>query len=162
MDPQAQFEEENKMVGTDLKVTDLDAKIKELVAKKNEHSEAKKNTTKLWEEYVELKESCISYLEDLNRDDYSSPNGNIHIRDKWSVRIPDNDIDRAKFFEHLSNEGVFDKYITVNSATLNKYYREKQEEAEKNGTLMEFSVPGIGEATLHRFGINKSEKRRIN
>lgn len=89
----------------------------------------------------------IGILEELGKTSYESAVGRFGISHRSSVRVPSGD-DRGKFFQHLQDIGEFESLITVNSQTLNGWYKQKLEAAQEAGTLMDFSVPGIDAPTI--------------
>lgn len=94
-----------------------------------------------------LESRLIGILEELGKTSYESAVGRFGISHRSSVRIPNGD-DRERFFSYLKDIGEFDSLITVNSQTLNGWYKQKLEAAQEAGTLMDFTVPGIDAPTI--------------
>lgn len=145
---------------TEVTVKDLDGltlQLNELEVKKAQAEEAVKNINK---EIAKIEGRCVQYLKDLNRTDYVSPSGKIAIKQKWRVNLPADDIAKRDLFEHLRARGIFDKFATVNSASLNSLYMSDWEEAKKRGEGMEFSMPGIEAAKLYEAPDFKPAKQK--
>jgi hypothetical protein len=101
-----------------------------------------------------LEAKVTKYLEELGREDFKSPRGTVSIKEKWRVNLPKTDAEKAAFFDWLRGQGIFDKYATVNSNSLNSLYMAEWEVAKQEGRGMEFSLPGIGPATVYK-GLNR-------
>jgi hypothetical protein len=97
---------------------------------------------------LELK--LLEVLTNLGKTSYQSRAGTFGITHRMSVRVPSMPDDKKAFFEYLQSKGVFDQMATVNSATLNAYYKAEAEAAAQSGQGMEFSIPGIGEPTINQ------------
>lgn len=93
----------------------------------------------------DLDRQLLKYLERLNRKSWDSPLGKFSSRLVSSVRVPKGDL-REEFFNYLKQTGEFDTLITVNSQTLNGWYKREQARAEEEGRLTEFKIPGIEES----------------
>jgi hypothetical protein len=99
-------------------------------------------------ELTEAKAKFVLYLKELGREDYKSGRGTLSIQSKWRVALPATDEAKAKFFEWLREKGIFDKYATVHSASLNSLYNAEWEAAKDRGEGLSFSIPGVPEPKL--------------
>lgn len=124
----------------------LTAQLKELEKKKDAAAQV---VTDINKEIARVEGRCVQYLKDLNRTDYQSPSGKIAIKEKWRVNLPADDIAKRDLFEHLRERGIFDKYATVNSASLNALYMSDWAEAKKRGEGMSYFMPGIEAPKLY-------------
>lgn len=88
----------------------------------------------------ELEAKLLNALEEHKLKSFKSEYGDVGVRERRSVKIPQGD-NRSLFFEYLKEKGEFDALITVNSQTLNGWYNEEQEKAKNAGEL--FYVPGL-------------------
>jgi hypothetical protein len=86
----------------------------------------------------------LACLTDAGMTNYVSPVGRFMLSFRMSVKTPKTDEDRAAFFAYLKNEGVFEQMITVNSQTLNAFYKSKVAEAQASGRD-DLRIPGINE-----------------
>lgn len=122
----------------------LAARIAELRAKEAEASAAKKLISE------ELDKAEAKMLEALTQNDmrqYRSKVGLVSLGFFTSVKTPKLDSDKKAFFDYLKSLGLYDQMISVNSTTLNSFYRSKQEEAVAAGNDG-FAIPGITEVTV--------------
>lgn len=71
----------------------------------------------------------------------------VTMKEKTSVKVPKSPEDKAAFFGYLREQGVFDDLATVNSATLNSWYRAELEVRRASGKSEE--VPGLGSVTSY-------------
>jgi len=124
-------------------VEELDVLVTSIFDKKKEIEEYSIGGKKLNSDLFALKEKAVVYLKELDRRDYKAERGTISIKSRWRVNMPANDQLKAELFDHLRERGLFDKYATVNSMSLNSLYKEDWEEAKRKGEGMEFSMPGL-------------------
>lgn len=94
-----------------------------------------------------LESRLMGILEELGKTSYDSSVGRFGISHRSSIRVPQGE-DRERFFDYLRNIGEFESLITVNSQTLNGWYKDKLAAAQEAGTLMDFEVPGVQPPTL--------------
>lgn len=73
---------------------------------------------------------------------FKGNDGDITLVEKSSVKVPKDPDSREKFRQFLDEKDMFDALWSVNSQTLNSWYREEEELAIERGE-MDFSVPGI-------------------
>lgn len=124
-------------------VKDLDTLIEQLVKKIEEINVQSEVTTKLNKEYNALEYKIASYLKDLGREEYDHPAGKFVFVETFRVNMPESDLDKQAFFDHLRERGIFDKYATVNSNSLNALYKADLADAKTRGEEMTFTMPGI-------------------
>lgn len=132
---------------TPLTFEELDALVDTLAEKQKAADVVGKELTALNKEIGELKAKASQYLLELERTSYTAKNGwRIERREITSVSMPKNHDDREAFFNYLRERGVYDTYITVNSQSLNAFYKVEREEAEKRGEdMVLFHIPGLPE-----------------
>jgi hypothetical protein len=124
--------------------------IKDLDKLCEAYAEARAETARIAEEKKkaqatedDLERTLLNTLEALEKKDYSSPSGKIYVSHKSSVKVPQG-LEREAFFEYLKDRGIFENMITVNSATLNSWYKEETSNLE-TGVLL---IPGLGIPTI--------------
>lgn len=126
-------------------------KLCEELAKKEKtklsHEETLKNTNK---EIARLEGQIVGYLEELGQEEFLSPLGKVKIDLKWRVNMPAGDLEKKALFEHLRERGIFDKYATVNSNSLNSLFMKDWEAAKERGEGLEFNMPGIAAPKLFK------------
>lgn len=96
-----------------------------------------------------MENGILAALEQLGKDNYRSNVGTFSITHRTSVKVPQGD-DKMSFLDYLKERGIHDSMVTVNSQTLNGWYRQEFEQARSEGRLMEFSIPGIGEPVINK------------
>lgn len=140
-------------------VKELDAileKLKALSVKKEEIAESLSEVNK---EIQRLEGQCDKWLEELGRKDYASQDGKVERKETLSVRMPENPLEKEKFWKYLEEQGLFKKYATVQSNSLNKIFKEALKEAEEKGEdPMLFNLPGLPPPVLDRFAKFKAAK----
>lgn len=141
------WNDETKEATKDVSVKDLDnlcTQIRDQRAKADEVRAALKREQGALDE---LEQRFIATLEQLGKTSYDAADARFGISYRSSVRVPQGD-DRERFFNFLKETGEFDSLITVNSQTLNGWYKQKFESAKESGELLDFKVPGLDEPTL--------------
>jgi hypothetical protein len=133
---------------------DLAAKIVELRKREAEVDRQKKE---LAQELDTTERQMLSNLEASGLTQFRAGEGLFSVSHRTSVKVPKEPEDRAAFFKHLQDEGLFNDMITVHSATLNSYYKSKLKEAQEKG-LDDCQIPGIGEVTINQILSFRSAK----
>lgn len=118
--------------------------ITELRQKKDELSDLKRGVE---EELDAAENRFLELMQENNMQKYQSPFGLVSMSFRTSVRTPKTEEDRALFFQYLTDRGLYDKMITVNSQTLNSFYKAEFEQAREEGKE-DFQIPGLNEVTL--------------
>lgn len=124
-------------------VADLDGLIEKLADCSKRCDEKAEEMKALNKEYGILEGRIAAHMEELGREKYESPSGSFKISEKWRVNMPHTDQDKQAFFEHLRERGIFDKYATVNSNSLNALYMADWRAAQDMGEGLSFGMPGI-------------------
>ena len=105
----------------------------------------KKKKTEMEGEYKEMTNKILAYLEDLELESFKVPGfGNAIVQNKYSVKVPREPEEKKKLFQYLQGKGQFLELATINSMTLNSYYKQEFENAVDAGNE-DFEIPGIGE-----------------
>lgn len=76
--------------------------------------------------------------------------GTYFLQSKFSVKVPKTEQEREDFFAYLQAKGIFESMITVNSQTLNAWYKQEMEALASRAEAGEdvdpdFKIPGIEE-----------------
>lgn len=124
-------------------VAELDDLIKKLADCSNRCDQKAEEMKALNKEYAGLEGRIAAHMEELNREKYDSPYGKFAIKQQWRVNMPQTDQDKQALFEHLRERGIFDKYATVNSNSLNALYMADWRAAQDQGEGMTFAMPGV-------------------
>ena len=129
---------------------DLDSAIREMWAKRQEYDRLNEKTKACGAECDDLEAKIIAMLEQCNKDSYlCEGTARVNRITKLSVRIPQDSVEKAKFFKWLKEkhgaEG-FLAYATVNSQSLNKLYNEEFAACPEEDRA-DFSIDGVGSPT---------------
>lgn len=89
----------------------------------------------------------ITWLVESNLKNYRSEAGLVSLAYRTSVKTPKMPEEKAKFYEYLREKGLYEAMISVNSATLNAFYKEQFALATEAGNS-DFAIPGITEVTI--------------
>ncbi len=104
-----------------------------------------------------LESKCVAYLKELKMDSHRTPIGTMYVIEKWTVKTPQSDEEKKAFFDWCTELGIYYKYASVNSQSLNSLYKEQAEEAKARGEFL--NMPGIGSPSLHEsLGFRKAAK----
>lgn len=122
----------------------LAEKIAHLRAQEEEAGRAKKVIT---EELEAAEAQMVMLLTENDMRSYKAPAGNVVLAFRTSVKTPKTPEDREAFFAHLKEQGLYDAMVTVNSATLNAFYKDQLERAKLDGRD-DFEIPGLKEVSI--------------
>lgn len=92
----------------------------------------------------QLEFQLIGILEKLDVKTFDWGGGTISRSERFSVRVPQGD-DKLTFFKYLESRGIKDELTTVNSQTLNSWYKREAEIAMEEGRP--FMPEGLGMPT---------------
>lgn len=137
------------MEAKQLTVDDLDQFVKSINDKRLDEAARDTELKALRAEIDRLEAKAVMLLKELGRKNYQSPFGTISVVEKWRVSIPKTDEQKTLFFNHLRERGIYEKYVTVNSNSLQSLFLTDWDEAKKEGRGMEFVMPGIEAPKLH-------------
>jgi hypothetical protein len=138
-------------------VKELDDLVEAIFQQKNKIKEMDALTSIENVKLSSMEAKAVAYLEELGREKYPTKYGTIYVQEQWRFPLPKTDEDKAAFFGYLKEQGLFDKYATVNSASYNSYLNAEWEIAKEEGRGMEFKLPGVPEPTFFRkLGTRKS------
>lgn len=137
-------------VNTDVTVRELD-ELCTLIAKQRVLiAEAEAQVTPLNIGLAVMEQKAAAYLEALGREKFQAEAGTIFLQETWRFKLPQTDEDKAKFFGHLREKGLYDRYATVNATSFNAYCKAEWEVAQAEGRGMEFALPGVQEPTYFK------------
>ena len=86
----------------------------------------------------------LNILEALEIDSVKAHGFNFYKEESMSVKTPKTLEEKEEFFNYLRSQGVFNELVSVNSRTLNSFYKSMAEKAAEDGVL-DFKMPGIEE-----------------
>lgn len=118
----------------------IDMKIKELDV------EAKK----LGMELKEIQNKIMEIMKDQQITSLKHARGTVIMNARFTVKTPKEKEDKEAFFEYLKSKGMYDDMVSVNSQTLNSWYKEEMEAAKREGNFG-FKIPGIGDPTAFEY-----------
>lgn len=129
-------------------VSDLDALVEKIFQQRQKIEALGEETTKLNLELAKMKEQMVLFLKELGREKYATPLGTVSIKERWSVTTPKSPEDRAAFFNYLKEKGLYEELVSVNSQTLNAFFRSEWDAAIEKGEAMTFKIPGLDNPKL--------------
>ena len=135
-------------VADDVTLSQLDQLCMDLADLREKIDDVKNTKSALEQEYEELSQKIVSYLNAHQKDKYDTPLGTFSIRRRLTYATPKTPEEREAFFGYLKKQGVFDDLITVNSQTLNAYAKRELETAKEEGRT-DFEIPGLGDPNLY-------------
>jgi hypothetical protein len=113
---------------------ELDLEIKAKEAEIKERTKALTN----------LKFKILRVLEQNDLQNFKCSHGLFYKQKEVSIPLPKGP-DRDAFFEYLKQTGQYDALITLNSRTVNSWYKKERENAEKEKRLL--IIPGLQSPT---------------
>lgn len=122
-------------------VEDLNRLVEELQKQRLE-KEKQEDILKAINKCVDaLENKCAAYLKELDQDSFKTPYGTIYRIQRWRVPTPKSDTDKKAFFDYLQEKGMFYTLASVNSNSLNSFYKNEVEAAKERGEFLE--IPGL-------------------
>lgn len=94
----------------------------------------------------EVEALILQTLADNDLKSFKSSHGLVVRSLRYSIKTPKSNEEKVAFFEWLNKEKGREVYwamATVNSQTLNAFYKAEMEAAKEAGTF-DFSIPGLG------------------
>jgi len=115
---------------------------------KNEKEALETQAEAIGANLTEAQNKLLAFMEQFEKTSYKSKFGNIIRAQKTSVRVPKDPDSKAAFFKYLDKKGIKDDLLSVNSQTLNSFYKAEKEAAIAAGAE-EFSIPGLEAPTVY-------------
>lgn len=129
------------------------------IAEQRKTAEEKKALYKLETDKLDsLEKNLLNTLKAMGRNNYPSKVGTFSISHRMSVKLPATPEERKAFFAYLQERGLYDSMVSVNSNTLNAFYKKEFEIANEEGRGLDFAIPGVGEPTLNEIMAFKAAK----
>lgn len=101
------------------------------------------------EELDSMETEMLATLEILEKDSYDSSAGKFSVVHKQSIKTPKEIADKKALFAWLEEHGLFYELLSINSATLNKLYKEQRESLPVEEQLF-FTLPGLEQPTEYK------------
>lgn len=142
-----QWEAETKTTPVNIKqITEL---VKQLEVAKKDYDAKKAETSNAEKFYKGLRMDVLAILKAAGQSKFFAEGiGAVSITNKLSVTTPKSHEDKRQLLDYFKDQGedVYLTYASVNSQSLNSYFKLQTEEAAKKGEL--FELPGVGSPTL--------------
>lgn len=134
-----------------ISLEDMDNAIKKLRGLRDEYAEASAVAKNIYAEVKEAENTIINFMEKSGKKRYILEGvGQISLEKGLSVTTPKTPEQKQAFFNWLRQEMGEDGYLTyasVNSASLNKLYKDKVEEYGERGEVLE--IEGLDAPTSY-------------
>lgn len=128
---------------------DLNSLIEKIV-ELEEDIEAHKRVVKGLNEQLGLIENqAIEALTALNLTSVKHEKGTLILTTRFSVKNPATPEDKKAFYDYLKEKQLFENMVSVNSNSLNAWYKAEMEAAKQSGDFG-FKVPGIAEPSAYQ------------
>jgi len=140
---------ENEKPKQEIKLGEITLLIEKLKDAKADYEAAKATAQNAERFYKGIRMDVLSILKAAGQSRFHAEGiGSVSITNKLSVTVPKNHEDKEAMLEYFKEQGqdTFLTYATVNSMSLNSYFKLKTEEAAAKGET--FNMPGVGEPTL--------------
>lgn len=132
-------------------VTELDELSKEIFTQKEVVEECEAAREEASKKLYALQNKLLGIMQDLDKEKYFVTGlGTISRQKRFTVKTPKTEEDKKAFLAYLETKGIFWDLVTVNSNTLNSFYKQEFDIAREEKNL-NFKIPGIGEPTYSEF-----------
>lgn len=124
---------------------DLNNTAKKFFEQKAKIAKMKEDQKAQQEILDDLESKILSVFEAHEMEKLHIPgHGLLYETARFTVPTPKSLDDKTKFFDYLKERGIFFEMASVNSQTLNSFYKAELERAVAEGNS-DFKLPGIGE-----------------
>ncbi len=130
-----------------MNIETLKAQMKKIVELRTAEAQAAAIKTEAYKELEIAENEMVQMLIDAQLPNFRSEHGLASVSYRTSVKTPKTPEDKAAFYAYLKEKGLYDQMISVNSATLNSFFKDALETAKREGKD-DFVVPGLGEVTV--------------
>lgn len=128
-----------------MEMTEMSALVDRWKNFRKEKKAKEEEVDQIEEKIRELEIKIIQALEAVEETKYPG----VSLVEELSVKTPQTDEDKQKFFTFLKSRNEFDAIISVNSRTLQAYYKSLAE--EKTGSRLGLiEIPGIETPTIYK------------
>lgn len=106
-----------------------------------------------------LESQLLHIMEETNREKvHVAGHGLIYTVDRFTVQTPKSLDDKKRLFKYLTDKGIFFEMASVNSQTLNSFYKTEMEQAVSEGNV-DFKIPGVGDPShIRTLSVRKESK----
>ena len=111
----------------------------------------------LKDEQQEIEAKFIAALEEDDLEQFRGSRGLVSISNRFSVQTPKSVEDKKELFKYFQSKGIYWDMVSVNSMTLNSYYKAELEIAGGEGNI-DFAIPGLKKHTYTK-GISFTKKK---
>jgi hypothetical protein len=130
-------------------IGDLQSLVLEYVKARANLDGIRKAEKEASEDVKKIEASLLAVFEEQDLEKFSVKGlGTVSTRNNFSVSVPKGD-SKEIFFNWLKEKGDFENLITVNSMTLNAYYKDEMAKAVEEGNV-DFHIPGLEEPKLYK------------
>lgn len=95
----------------------------------------------------DLKLLMLATLKEAGLEGFKSSAGTLSISHRTSVKTPKTVEEKDLLFNYLREKNLFMEMVSVNSMTLNSFYKSELDDAIARGDS-EWHLPGVGEAEI--------------
>lgn len=134
----------------EISIKEMDDNLAHLRKLKDEYEEKSAESKMAYAKLKEQEAKVIDMLERSGKKKYVSDFGNATLVQELSVKTPKTPEQKRAFFEWVEKnlgEDARDVYMTVNSRTLNSFYKEQSQLAAERGEVL--NIDGLEEPTSH-------------
>lgn len=131
----------------DISVQRLNQMVEQLAQLRAEEETLDLERKKLQMKLDALEGQLMEILEEQGMSSFTAPSGLINLVQKSSVTTPKTLEQKRSLFKYLSDRGVFEELVSVNSQTLNSFYRAEEAMALERGDF-DFNLPGVGQPSV--------------
>jgi len=91
-----------------------------------------------------IEAKILTFLDEAGLQSFDGARGKVSVVNRFTVKVPQSIDDKQALFKYLQARKIFYELVSVNSQTLNSFYKQEMEIAKGEGNI-DFKIPGIGE-----------------
>lgn len=131
----------------EVSITDLKDRVDRLAILRADYQAEKSRLSGLNETIEDLEREITRIMETAGLERFDGEDVAVFLKEKTSVKVPRDNESRAAFFNYLREQGVFEEMISVNSQTLNSWWKQEVEALRLKG--LPDTVPGLDNVTTY-------------
>jgi hypothetical protein len=127
-----------------INVKEFDELCADIIALKAKKDDIERDVSEISAELEEKKDKLLSYFEHYEKEKYYANGFTFYTQTRFPVSLPHDLDSKRAFLDYLKERGIYDELVSVNSQTLNSFYKKEMDKAIEEGNV-DFKVPGIAE-----------------
>lgn len=136
------------MTSTDMSLAEFDALGKQLIEVDKKIKDLEAEVKALQEHKRELADKVIFIMQQSDKTNYQVGGKKLILSQRATVQTPKTDEEKQAFFKWCEERGIYLRYASVNSQSLNALYKAERDAAAERQDLAWQGIPGVGKESV--------------